>query len=106
MKTVASSVMRPTMATFVLIFASSAIAQNAPSKVAPTEIPRMTNGKPDLNGVWDRPYVPDMSRDAKNQKGTSPLPFNESGATTFKNYDPRKFDYTGHCLPQGLTRSM
>jgi hypothetical protein len=24
----------------------------------------------------------------------------------FKEYDPAKFDYTGHCLPQGLTRSM
>jgi hypothetical protein len=66
----------------------------------------MTNGKPDLNGVWERPYVPDMSRNAKNQKGASPLPFTAWGAERFKNYDPAKFDYTGHCLPQGLTRSM
>ena len=27
-------------------------------------------------------------------------------AQLFKNYDPAKFDYTGRCLPQGLTRSM
>ncbi|HLI84278.1 MAG TPA: hypothetical protein VKV17_10195 [Bryobacteraceae bacterium] len=106
MKTVTGSPMRPTVAIFALIFASAAIAQNTPSKVAATDIPRMANGKPDLNGVWERPYVPDMSRNAKNQKGTSPLPFTEWGAAMFKKYDPAKFDYTGHCLPQGLTRSM
>jgi len=69
-------------------------------------IPRLPNGKPDLSGVWERPYVPDMSRNSKNQKGTAPLPFTDSGAQKFKEYDPAKFDYTGHCLPQGLTRSM
>jgi hypothetical protein len=94
------------MALVVLISASCAIAQSVPSQSAPTDIPRMINGKPDLNGVWERPYVPDMSRSAKNQIGMSPLPFTAWGADKFKNYDPAKFDYTGHCLPQGLTRSM
>jgi len=70
------------------------------------QVPRLPDGKPDLSGVWERPYVPDMSRNAANQKGTSPLPFTPSGADTFKSYDPAKFDYTGRCLPQGLTRSM
>jgi hypothetical protein len=28
------------------------------------------------------------------------------GAEKFRNFDPANFDYTGHCLPQGLTRSM
>jgi len=69
-------------------------------------IPRLPDGKPDLNGVWQRPYVPDMSRDARDQQGAGELPFTPGGADIFKSYDPAKFDYTGHCLPQGLTRSM
>jgi hypothetical protein len=100
------SLMRPTVTILVLLFASDAIAQSVRSPSVPADIPRMTNGKPDLNGVWERPYVPDMSRNAKNQKGASPLPFTVWGADRFKNYDPAQFDYTGHCLPQGLTRSM
>jgi hypothetical protein len=85
-------------------FAQAALAENSASPSA--AIPRLPNGKPDLSGVWQRPYVPDMSRTAKDQKGTTPLPFTDLGAATFKQYDPAKFDYTGHCLPQGLTRSM
>ena len=73
---------------------------------AQAQIPRLPDGKPDLSGVWERPYVPDMTRTAANQKGTSPLPFTAAGAEAFKNYDPAEFDYTGNCLPQGLTRSM
>jgi hypothetical protein len=69
-------------------------------------IPRLPDGKPDLNGVWQRPYVPDMSRNARDQQGAGELPFTPPGADTFKSYDPARFDYTGHCLPQGLTRSM
>ena len=70
------------------------------------DIPRLANGKPDFNGVWQRPYVPDMSRSGKNQQGPGTLPFTPRGAEIFKNYDVSKFDYTGHCLPAGLTRSM
>jgi hypothetical protein len=70
------------------------------------EIPRLPNGERDLNGVWERPYVPDMARRGKDQEGPGTLPFTPWGAQTFKNYDVTKFDYTGHCLPQGLTRSM
>ena len=70
------------------------------------DMPRLSNGKPDLNGVWERPYVPDMSRDGANQKGAGTIPFTPEYAKMFKDYDPAKFDYTGRCLPQGLTRSM
>jgi hypothetical protein len=70
------------------------------------QIPRLPDGKPDLNGVWERPYVSDMSRSARNQQGAGELPFTPWGKDTFQSYDPGKFDYTGHCLPQGLTRSM
>ena len=63
-------------------------------------VPRMPDGKPDLTGVWDIPYVADMS------KSIGPLPFTPWGEANFKAYDPSKFDYTAHCLPAGLTRQM
>ena len=84
-----------------LVFLLAAIAAAQPAAV-----PRMPDGKPDLTGVWERPYVPDMSRNGPNQQGTAPLPFTPDGADRFRSYDAAKFDYTGHCLPQGLTRSM
>src|ERR1700683_3685530 len=70
------------------------------------DIPRMPDGKPNLNGIWDHPYVPDVTKDGANQKGAGELPFTPAGADNFKNYDVSKFDYTGHCLPFGLMRSM
>jgi hypothetical protein len=69
-------------------------------------IPRMPDGHPDFQGVWQHPYVPDVSLDRPDQKGAGPLPFNEAGSTNFKNYDPAKYDYTGHCLPFGLVRGI
>jgi hypothetical protein len=83
-----------------------AAAQATAGKTQSSAIPRLANEKPDLNGVWERPYVPDMSKDGANQKGAAPIPFTPEYAQIFKNYDPAKFDYTGRCLPQGLTRSM
>ena len=83
-----------------------AIVLLAPAPAGAADIPRLPDGKPDLNGVWQRPYVPDMSRNARDQQGAGELPFTPWGAEKFKSYDASKFDYTGYCLPQGLTRSM
>ena len=69
-------------------------------------IPRTPDGKPILRGVWDHPYVPDMTKDRPDQKGAGELPYTQWGADNFKNYDVSKFDYTGHCLPFGLMRSI
>jgi hypothetical protein len=70
--------------------------------------PRTPNGKPDLSGLWQRPYVPDMSKsNNKDQQGTPELPFSEAGMKAWKSYDAAKDgDYTGSCLPFGLLRSM
>lgn len=102
----------------------------------PAPAPRMPNGKPDLQGVWDRPYVPDVTRDGRGQKGYAELPFTPSdeqgvrddlrkrgeygdlpytpaGLQAWKSYDVTSLndpsgpgDYTGSCFPFGLSRSM
>jgi hypothetical protein len=81
------------------------------SRSAPTgPAPRLANGRPDLNGVWDHAYVPDMSLSAKNlaqQKAPGPLPLTPAGMQNIASYDPeRDGDYTGMCMPYGLTRSF
>jgi hypothetical protein len=89
------------LATAWLFAPLPAAGQAAAAKGSSSAIPRLTNGKPDFNGVWQRPYVPDMSKGSGG-----PIPYTPAYAQIFKEYDPAKFDYTGHCLPQGLTRSM
>ena len=89
------------------------------------------DGKPDFSGLWQRPYVPDMSvttrngdqmadaslPDAKPTPGQAArkgppgpppkeLPFTEAGKKVWEAYSPAKGDYTGSCLPFGLIRSM
>ena len=85
------------------LFASAAIYAQAVNKNAkpPTEIPKLTTGKPDMSGVWDIPYTPDMERAA----GIA-LPYTAAGKHDWDTFDDAKFDYTGHCLPAGLTRQM
>ena len=91
--------------TLNLIFAAAVLAGSIAGQ-ATKGIPRLADGKPSMNGLWQRPYVPDMTRNAKDQEGAGELPFTEWGAAQWKNYDAAKYDYTGRCLPQGRTRSM
>src|ERR1700733_5868003 len=80
-----------------------------PAPAAPLgPAPRTPDGKPDLSGLWARPYVPDMTKTNKDQSqiGTAELPFNEAGMKAWKSYDAAQGDYTGSCLPFGLMRSM
>ena len=73
-------------------------------KAQPT--PHTADGHPDLSGVWQGPYVPDMTRTARNQTGEANLPFTPAGEKDWKSYDAANGDYTGSCLPFGLSRSV
>ena len=92
----------------VPVVAALALPALGQSKFTPPSgpVPRMADGKPDLSGVWDRPYVPDMSKTGRNQQGFAELPFTAWGLAEWKNYDAAKGDYTGACLPFGLVRSI
>jgi hypothetical protein len=97
----------PAMVAFLGLAALPLAAQPAAiAKAQNQAIPRMADGHPDFQGVWQHPYVSDMTKDAANQKGAGELPFTPEGAANWKNYDPANFDYTGHCLPFGILRSM
>jgi len=110
------------------LFSISAAAQGPTAKVSSTPsgpIPRTADGKPDLSGLWDHPFVIDMSKDLEDfqthkptnkcgaevtgcsQKGTGgELPMTTWAADWTKNFDPTRYDATGHCNPMGYTRSM
>jgi hypothetical protein len=91
--------------------------------------PRLPNGHPDLTGIWNPPYVPDMTRNGRRQQGYAEppftagdtpqvrqdlrskgnyaeLPFTASGLENWKTYDPANGDYTATCLPYGFSRSV
>src|SRR5262245_65513842 len=72
--------------------------------VGPT--PRLPSGKVDFSGVWQKPYVPDMAKDGKDQKGLAELPFTPWGEAEWKSYDAANGDYTGACLPFSMPRSV
>jgi hypothetical protein len=85
--------------------AAAAFAQN---NYKPPEgpTPHTASGKVDFSGVWEKAYVPDMTKDGRNQKGMPELPFTELGLNDWKHYDAAEGDYTGACLPFGLSRSI
>jgi hypothetical protein len=67
--------------------------------------PKNPWGKPDFNGVWQRPYVPDVTRDG-GQKGSGPLQYTDWGKQQWESYKADEGDYTGACLPFGYSRSI
>ena len=91
----------------VLVVPLAGAQSSSPARPgSPPAVPRRPDGTPDISGVWQRPYVPDMTRTFQSQQGPAELPYTPAGALRFKNFDVSKFDYTGHCLPFGLMRSI
>src|SRR5205807_8123940 len=97
----------------------SASAEGQSKQAArPAPAPRAPDGKPDLSGVWDHPFVVDMSKDSTNdrcgaslrgcsQKGPGgELPMTPWGEEWTKNYDATDFDSSGQCNPLGYMRSQ
>ena len=77
--------------------------KGGPPRYTPPEgpAPKTAWGKPDLNGVWQRPYTPDIERG-----NGGPLPYTEWGKKQWESYNPEEGDYTGACLPFGHVRSI
>jgi hypothetical protein len=63
--------------------------------------PKLASGKPSFNGVWGRPYTPNMEAGAGG-----PLPYTDWGKKEWEAYDAAKGDYTGSCLPFGHNRGI
>jgi hypothetical protein len=79
--------------------AAGQAGQNATLPLPPN-MPSPGAGIPDLNGVWEMPYTPDLER-----RFGGPLPFTPFGAEKFKTHlggdDPH-----GFCQPTGPTRAF
>jgi hypothetical protein len=105
------------MKTVLLAAAICAVLPLAAQTKAKPPVPKLSNGKPDLSGVWDHPFVIDMSQSSRNDacgaqlKGCSykgpaePIQMTAWGEEWFKNYKAEDFDATAHCNPMGYTRS-
>src|SRR3954468_22862092 len=81
-----------------------ALAQTGAFKPPEGPVPRMADGKPDLSGVWDHPFVGDVTKSGRDQIGAGELPFTAWGLAEWKNYNAEDGDATGACLPHGLLR--
>src|SRR5215468_10206524 len=57
---------------------------------------------PDMNGVWQGPYTPDLSR---SLPAGETIPFTPYGAERFQKVDPAN-NPDGFCLPVGPARGF
>src|SRR5436190_20318307 len=96
------------------IMAVALVTVLACASAAGQNIPRLPDGKPDFNGIWDRPRVTDITRDSNVcgsgaptkgcvQKGSGALSYTAWGR---EQWTGERFDYAARCLPWGYTRAM
>jgi hypothetical protein len=98
-----------------LVFALAVLAVCAAAQSnASKPVPRLSNGKPDLSGVWDHPRVSDVSKDYDGRCAGGTQGCSSKGAKDMDQYltpygkaenAKQKFDYGVHCLPWGYVRS-
>jgi hypothetical protein len=53
----------------LIVFSMVALASQSRDGKSSSTIPRLPGGRPDLNGVWDHPFVQNMEMDGRDQKG-------------------------------------
>lgn len=98
--------MRNTLLFYCLLLVAW-VASGQPAYKPPSgPTPRTASGKVDFSGVWQKPYAPDMTKVGGAGSKPMELPFTDWGLTQWKSYRPEDGDYTGACLPFGLSRSI